>query len=604
MAVIEVKYFNTFLLKKLKNVTNVTPSVNAGGATGTFSSQNVTEITISAPLTVSQMNVGQSVTVSYGGNTFNGYITSRTSNTIFVVDTAPSPVITGTPTITFGPIINFDNIPNLYTADTTYDWYIEEARIRGGYNNLTVDFGVKAYLDEEDPIQQHRFNTLIYSGIYNSRTGVNDTNEFSVGEDITRSLDPAKGSIQKLYAEDTNLIVFQEDKVSRALIDKDAIYSAEGTAAVTSTKLVIGQIVPFAGEYGISTDPFSFAVYGNRKYFTDRKRGVVLRLSSGLEGGNGITEISPYGMHDFFRDTLTTASKIVGGWDNHNKNYIISTSEDNTKWVVQSHGGTNYGPGTSIAMTLDNPGSPNITAGMYIYGYTAPGVERGIFYGKVNSVTSDTVVVCDLILQITAATTLYFQDPAYNTLSFDESVLGWTSFYSYKPTYVTSLISNFYSFFNGKLYLHTTGNYGEYYGFTYNSDVTIILNSNPSVVKNFKTINYEGGVGWELESMTASSGDITTPITKYITPGSVSLNTLSALELNMFANNFKRKENKFFANLINNSVATAGEIVYGIDSTGIKGFFSTVKMKLINSDYTTTKKELFSVSSDIVESSY
>ena len=104
--------------------------------------------------------------------------------------------------------------------------------------------------------------------------------------------------------------------------------------------------------------------------------------------------------------------------------------------------------------------------------------------------------------------------------------------------------------------------------------------------------------------MTASSGDITTPITKYITPGSVSLNTLSALELNMFANNFKRKENKFFANLINNSAATAGEIVYGIDSTGIKGFFSTVKMKLINSDYTTTKKELFSVSSDIVESSY
>ena len=66
---------------------------------------------------------------------------------------------------------------------------------------------------------------MIYSGIFNSRTGINDTNVFSVGEDITRSVDPANGSIQRLYAEDTNLIIFQENKVSRAPIDKDIIYT-------------------------------------------------------------------------------------------------------------------------------------------------------------------------------------------------------------------------------------------------------------------------------------------------------------------------------------------------------------------------------------------
>ena len=92
--------------------------------------------------------------------------------------------------------------------------------------------------------------------------------------------------------------------------------------AVTSTKLVIGQIVPYAGEYGISKDPFSFAVYGYRKYFTDRKRGCVLRLSSEGE----IIEISGYGMHDFFRDQLSSSNinKIIGGWDGHTKNYVIS----------------------------------------------------------------------------------------------------------------------------------------------------------------------------------------------------------------------------------------------------------------------------------------
>jgi hypothetical protein len=133
---------------------------------------------------------------------------------------------------------------------------------------------------------------LIYSGIFNSRTGINNTNEFPVGEEITKAVDPAKGTIQKLYAEDTNLIIFQENKVNRALIDKDAIYTAEGGGTpVSQLNLVIGQIVPYAGEYGISQNPESFAVYGYRKYFTDKRRNVVLRLSR-----DGITEISNYGM--------------------------------------------------------------------------------------------------------------------------------------------------------------------------------------------------------------------------------------------------------------------------------------------------------------------
>ena len=512
MAIIEVKYFNTFWLKKIKTITDVT-----AGATATFDSQVAEVITITASRTIVQLNVGQKVTWDDGGVTKTAYVIAIAiaagPNTVFTIDS--NQTIPAAALLTFGTITNFDNIPGGYPLSATYaadDWYIEEARIRGGYNNTTVDFGVKAYLDEEEPLQQNRFNTLIYSGVYNSRTGVNNTNQFSVGEDITRSADPANGSIQRLYAEDTNLIIFQEDKVSRALIDKDAIYSAEGNTAITSTQLVIGQIIAYAGEYGISQDPFSFAVYGYRKYFTDKKRGIVLRLSK-----DGITEISSYGMHDFFRDELANATKIVGAWDNHNKSYVLSLQ------------------------TTDD----------------------------------------------------------YITTAFDEGVLGWTSFFNYKPLYITSLISNYYSMVDAKIYLHTSGNYGEFYGISYNSDVTIVLNSNPSVVKNFKTINYEGALGWELESMTASSGDVTLPITKYVLP-----TTLSVLESNLFTNTFKRKENKYFANLINNSTATGGEILWGAESTGIKGFFTTVKMKLINSQYPITKKELFSVSSTVVESSY
>ena len=42
-----------------------------------------------------------------------------------------------------------DLVPGAYPASTaspSEDWYIEEARIRGGYNNTSVDFGSKSLL--------------------------------------------------------------------------------------------------------------------------------------------------------------------------------------------------------------------------------------------------------------------------------------------------------------------------------------------------------------------------------------------------------------------------------------------------------------------------
>ena len=59
-----------------------------------------------------------------------------------------------------------------------YNWYVEESRIRGGYNNVSVDLGVRAHIVNEENKQLHRTNALIYSGIFNSRTGINETNQF------------------------------------------------------------------------------------------------------------------------------------------------------------------------------------------------------------------------------------------------------------------------------------------------------------------------------------------------------------------------------------------------------------------------------------------
>ena len=96
------------------------------------------------------------------------------------------------------------NVPVWYktaglATNNAKNWIIEESRIRGGYNNTSVDFGAKAYLVADTNRGSIRSSGLIYSGIFNSRTGINNTNQFPVGEKITRSMDPSNGSIQRLY---------------------------------------------------------------------------------------------------------------------------------------------------------------------------------------------------------------------------------------------------------------------------------------------------------------------------------------------------------------------------------------------------------------------
>ena len=424
----------------------------------------------------------------------------------------------------------------------TYDWYVEEARIRGGYNNVQTGLSPRAFLKSDNNATETLANSIMYSGVVNSRTGINQTNQFPSGEDITRTVDPSKGSIQKLYAEDTNLIIFQERKVNKALIDKDAIYTQEGQPVQTASNVVIGAIVAYAGEFGISQNPESFAVYGFRKYFTDRDKGSVMRLSQ-----DGLSEISNFGMYDYFRDAFLTlgSDKAIGGWDIHNKCYTLSLQ----------------------------PTAPNTTQ---------------------------------------------------TTLSFDENVKGWTSRFSYLPNQMFSVQNGFYSTKNGNIYLHYSAdvNRANFYGDLtedlpagigqFDSTVKTIFNTNPSLVKGFQTINYEGGSNWQMTNLVTNSGSLDVPPLKDQYTDSDTANpinvfemptTLAALENSLFKNKFKQKEDKYFANLVNTSSFTQGEVVYGKSISGVKGFFATVDMKATNTA-TSGTNELFSVSLDYNESSY
>ena len=414
--------------------------------------------------------------------------------------------------------------------------------------NEEVDYGVKAYLVEEEPNSSIRINTLIYSGIFNSRTGVNDTNVFSVGQNITKSADPANGSIQKLYAEDTNLVIFQENKISRALVNKDAIYAAEGGGTVTASNLTIGVIQPFPGRYGISKNPESFAVYGYDKFFTDENNNTVLKLS-----GGSIQEVSGFGMTDFFRDqlnnmnTTTIAGFAQGGWDIYSKQYVVSIYKNPIEF-----------PGL-LADGTDDP-------------------------------------------------------EQYKTLSFDGGVSGWTTFFSYKPDQILSLRDKLYTLKNGTIWQHYADNVGSLRGNFYDvntrSSLTFVFNPQVTNSKTFKTINYEGSNGWQVDSIISDAAgqdlfnttyeltDDQSALIYSYTEGQYDLagNVYPAqLTQPIYYAGFDRKENKYVANLINNSDAAQGEILFGASISGIKGYYVTATMSTDLVTNLGAEKQLFSV---------
>ena len=166
--------------------------------------------------------------------------------------------------------------------------------------------------------------TLTYSGAYNENSTYNSLNEFNNRRGITKKMDAKYGSIQKLFARETDLIVFQEDRVSKVLYGKSLVHSSDGSASLTTVEKVLGQDVAYSGEYGISINPESFANYGGNMYFTDAARGTVLRL-----GQDGLTPISYYGMKSYFKNTLYGFKNKfnIGGIDPRNHQYVLSMNQ-------------------------------------------------------------------------------------------------------------------------------------------------------------------------------------------------------------------------------------------------------------------------------------
>ena len=201
---------------------------------------------------------------------------------------------------------------------------LESDRIYDDFNETRKDFSPRVQVPIEDYKQIRSEASICYSGIFQNNSSLNRLNEFNLSLANFKYLDRDFGSIQKLYARDTDLAVFQENKISTVLYGKNVLFDSIGGGQVVSIPEVLGTQLPMDGEWGISRHPESFAKWSENIYFADQRRGVVLQMIN-----QQLLEISSIGMTDYFRDLMkdNPNTQKLGAYDPHNNMYVLASND-------------------------------------------------------------------------------------------------------------------------------------------------------------------------------------------------------------------------------------------------------------------------------------
>jgi len=93
------------------------------------------------------------------------------------------------------------------------------------------------------------------------------------------------------------------------------------------------------------------------------------------------------------------------------------------------------------------------------------------------------------------------------TTSFNEPTGGWSSFYSYSPEFMVGMNNSFYSFNEGNLYLHNSGNVPvcNFYGGQSSAFITTMVNERPLERKLLKAVALESDAPWSADFSTDES---------------------------------------------------------------------------------------------------
>jgi len=261
---------------------------------------------------------------------------------------------------------------------------VESYKIRDSFTgkSFSIDSNPTG-IDKEGYKRMNRFADITYSEIYNSNTNTNRLNEFNLSNaNYKDNIEKSYGPIYEIKGKDTNLDVFQEDKVSIVYYGKDLLFNADGVTNLTSIPEVLGQQNTYASENGISVHPSSYDDYATNDYLTDVKRGVVLKKNE----SNGLYEISGQKMKSYFKKLFrdNVINQVIGKYDQYHDVYVLNIKYNDTEYVTWVYSDFNNGWLGRITFNPENMCRVNSKFFSFkngeIYEHNQP-TGRNTFYG-------------------------------------------------------------------------------------------------------------------------------------------------------------------------------------------------------------------------------
>ena len=371
------------------------------------------------------------------------------------------------------------------------------------------NFWDKGRPNAEDPnaARTRRPTTGYFTDPFVEETTINGLS--TVYDTSFKSYNREYGSVQKIFAEDHRLTLFQELKVGQIPIEERILYDNSGQSVVATTTEVFNPIVYFKGDYGIGKNPESFAEYGGVKYFVDVRRLAVLRISN-----DGLTPISSYQFNNWTSDKFASilnygkAVNIYGVFDKDFDEYIISIEQSgqpggslpedveidssDIEFDVEFIRQIGNGIYDIIATVTKNPKGYNVefsaTRNVNNGTYTVTAVYVPVFFPETNVVSPDTV-------------------------AFNERLNRWTSFYTFYPEFMCESEETILTWSSGRLFVHNTNPYhNSFYGFLYDSEIHIIFNAEFDKKKIAEAITENSTEVFEAYEITNQVGQSTSLI--------------------------------------------------------------------------------------------
>jgi len=404
---------------------------------------------------------------------------------------------------TDAPVLKFGAFTLEFQVEQDAEIEIIENSFSDVFQLTTNSNGRVSVVDEN--ARQTYFPTLVRFGqSYQADTSVNGTNRFYPENFDT--YDRSFGDIQRLHVRDRYMKVYQKLKVGNVPVLTQIVKDVAGNPLQANTDQLINKIQYYSGDYGIGDCPCSLAWDNFADYFVDDFRGVVCRLSQ-----DGITPISiMYKTNSFF-------VKYLKAYRNNLNNGVAPTGQ-----VYK--------------------GNPTV-------------------YGAFDAFTNKYIVCLEEIDRYSDPSTQSFYQQPF-TISFDEVLNQWESFYSYHPEWIGSLNTLLLSFRHGVLWTHNNTTYCKFYEAQYEAMIEAAFNSGGNLKKTWISLTQYANTAWDCP-------EITSQLSTYGNTPQSSLIPIS---------NFKRLEGNYHSNFFRDTNSVGGLI----NGSSLKGNYLIIKFRKQN----------------------